>query len=559
MTAASGKRLGKILIQAGLITQEQLEEALKEVESSGRSLTAVLVERELATEHGIAQAVAESLGLPFIDLGGYEIDPNAAMLLSAELAKRHNALPIKIQDDELLVAMADPANIFAIDDLRIITGYEIRPVVACESDVVAAIEKFATMHEDVERMVGDLEETTTLTPREEEELESDAEAPVAKLMNLIVTEAIRQGAGDVYVEPQENELRVRYRIDGVCQEVMRSPKKLHRQLLSRIKIASGMDIAEKRIPQDGRFSVTLDGKTVDFRVAVLPAVNGEMCVMRLLRKDAIMLGLEDLGFLEQPMGALLDALSKPYGAILVTGPTGSGKSTTLYAAINKTTKPTVNLITVEDPVEYRLEGLSQVQVHEKAGLTFAAALRSILRQDPDVVMIGEIRDKETATIAIEAALTGHLVLSTLHTNDAPSALTRLTEMGIEPFLSASAVNCVLAQRLARRLCKDCKEPYKPEPEALDRVGFPYEPGNIPTLYRAVGCHKCNNIGYKGRMGIHEVMTVTEAIERACVEHASGDEIKRIAISEGMKTLRDDGFEKVRLGLTSIEEVLRVVV
>jgi type IV pilus assembly protein PilB len=320
-----------------------------------------------------------------------------------------------------------------------------------------------------------------------------------------------------------------------------------------------MDIAERRIPQDGRFGVTFDGHAVDFRVAVLPAVNGEMSVMRLLRRDSIMLSLEDLGFLEQPINVLLEALSKPYGAILVTGPTGSGKSTTLYAAINKTTRPTVNLITVEDPVEYRLEGLSQVQVHEKAGLTFAAALRSILRQDPDVVMVGEIRDKETATIAIEAALTGHLVLSTLHTNDAPSALTRLTEMGVEPFLSASAINCVLAQRLARRLCPECKEAYTPAIESLDRVGFPYDPENLPTLYRARGCTRCNNVGYRGRMGIHEVMKIGERIERACVNHASGDEIKRLAIEEGMITLRHDGFAKVLMGLTSIEEILRVVV
>jgi type IV pilus assembly protein PilB len=467
-------------------------------------------------------------------------------------------LPIKIQDDELIVAMADPANIFAIDDLRIVTGYEIRPVVATESDLSAAIDKFATMNQNVDQMVGDIEDVGGEVDRDDEG-GTDDEAPVAKLMNIIVTEAIRQGAGDIYIEPLENELRVRYRIDGVCQEVMRSPKKLHRQLLSRLKIASGMDIAEKRVPQDGRFGVVLDGKTVDFRVAVLPCVNGEMSVLRLLRKDSIMLSLEDLGFFEEPIGRLLAALDKPYGCILVTGPTGSGKSTTLYAAINRTTKPTVNLITVEDPVEYRLEGLSQVHVNEKAGLTFAAALRSILRQDPDVVMIGEIRDKETATIAIEAALTGHLVLSTLHTNDAPSALTRLTEMGVEPFLSASAINCVLAQRLGRRLCPECKEAYVPTEEALQRVGFPFEPGKLPTLYRAVGCKRCNDIGYKGRMGIHEVMTVTEDIERACVNHASGDEIKRIAIAGGMRTLRDDGFAKALSGVTSIEEILRVVV
>ncbi len=557
MTAASGKRLGKVLVQSGVISEEQLQSALSEAD--GRTLSSVLVEQGVATEQKIAQAVAESMGLAYVDLGGYEIDPTAATMLATDLAKRHCVLPIKIQDDELVVAMADPANIFAIDDLRIVTGYEIRPVVAAESDVVAAIEKFATMNQNVDEMVGDLDDTSAEQEAEDHAAAADEEAPVAKLMNLIVTEATRQGAGDIYVEPLENELRVRYRIDGVCQEVVRSPKKLHRQLISRIKIASGMDIAEKRIPQDGRFGVVLDGKGVDFRVAVLPTVQGEMSVMRLLRRDAIMMSLEDLGFLEHAMGQLLDAINKPYGCLLVTGPTGSGKSTTLYAAINKTADPKINLITVEDPVEYRLEGLSQVQVHEKAGLSFAAALRSILRQDPDVVMIGEIRDKETATIAIEAALTGHLVLSTLHANDAPSALTRLTEMGVEPFLSASAVNCVLAQRLARRLCPECKEAYTPDPAALDRVGFPYDPDNLPTLYRAVGCKRCGGIGYKGRMGVHEVMTVSEEIERACVNHASGDEIARIAISQGMKTLRDDGFAKVAMGTTSIEEIMRVVV
>jgi len=555
MTAASGKRLGRVLVQSGLITQEQLDVAL--AEPSGRSLCAVIVDQGIADETTIARSIAEIMSLPFVDIGAIDIDPTATTLLSVDLARRHTCLPIKIQDDELVVAMSDPANIFAIDDLRIVTGYDIRPVVATESELLVAIDRFATMQENVDDMVGGIE--TLGDTAGEEEAAADEAAPVAKILNHVVTEAIRQGAGDIYIEPGENDIRVRYRIDGVCQEIMRSPKKIHRQLISRLKIQCAMDISERRVPQDGRFGVVLDGKSVDFRVAVLPTVQGEMAVMRLLRKDAIMMSLEDLGFLAQPMERILEALDRPYGALLVTGPTGSGKSTTLYAAINKTTKPTVNLITVEDPVEYRLEGLSQVQVHEKAGLTFPAALRSILRQDPDVVMIGEIRDKETATIAIEAALTGHLVLSTLHTNDAPSALTRLTEMGVEPFLSASAINCVLAQRLARRLCKECKEKYTPEEEALQRIGFPYEPGHPPQLFRAVGCNKCNNIGYKGRMGVHEVMSVTEAVERACVNHASGDEIARIAVAEGMKTLRDDGFAKVLAGTTSIEEIMRVVV
>ncbi len=558
MTAASGKRLGKILVQSGLISQDQLDEALQV--AGGRSLSAALVDLDYADDTKIAQSVAEQMGLPFVDLGGYDIDPNAAANMSSELCRRYTVLPVKMQDDELVVAMADPANIFAIDDLRIVTGYDIRPVVASESDLLAAIEKFATSQTNVEDMVGSFEDAAGVGDEEEDSADiEDEESAVAKLMNMTITEAIRQGAGDIYIEPQENDMRVRYRIDGVCQEQFRSPKKMQRQLLSRLKIASGMDIAERRVPQDGRFGVVLDGKSIDFRVAVLPIVHGEMSVLRLLRKDSIMMSLEDLGFLEQPLTALMEALSLPYGAILVTGPTGSGKSTTLYAAINRTNDVGTNLITVEDPVEYRLAGLSQVQVHEKAGLTFAAALRSILRQDPDTVMIGEIRDKETGTIAIEAALTGHLVLSTLHTNDAPSAITRLTEMGIEPFLTASAVTAVLAQRLARRLCSECKEEYIPEEEALKRIGFPFEPGSPPKLFRHRGCKKCGGIGYKGRMGIHEVLTINETIERMTVENASADDIKRQAVADGMKTLRDDGFAKVLLGTTSIEEILRVVV
>jgi len=554
---ASSMRLGRLLVRAGVITEEQLAEAT--VQAEGRSLPHVLSELGFATEARVAQAIAESMGLAFVDIGSYDIDPSAALLLTSDLMKKYVVLPVKVQDDELVVAMADPANIFAIDDLRIVTGKEIRPVVAVESDLSQAIDRFSAQQANVGDMVGDLEQAISTGADADEADAEGEESAVARFMNQVITDAIRQGAGDIYIEPSESEVRVRFRIDGVCQEINKLPKKMHRQLISRLKISSGMDIAERRIPQDGRFGVVLDGKAVDFRVAVLPLVEGELAVMRLLRRDSIMMSLKDLGFLEYNMERLLDALKLPYGAILVTGPTGSGKSTTLYAAINETNDPKSNLITVEDPVEYRLAGLSQVQVHEKAGMTFAAALRSILRQDPDKVMIGEIRDKETGTIAIEAALTGHLVLSTLHTNDAPSAITRLTEMGIEPFLSASAVTLVLAQRLCRRLCSDCKEAYVPEAAALDRIGFPYEPGKIPTLYKARGCKKCNGIGYRGRMGVHEVMTMSEPLERLTVENASADELMRVAIQEGMLTLRDDGFSKVKLGATSIEEILRVVV
>jgi type IV pilus assembly protein PilB len=555
MSVASKQRLGRMLLRAQLITQDQLNEAMSAVDSS---LPAALEELGYASESKVAQAVAEQMGLAFVDIGAYDIDPNAAMFVSADLMRKYVVLPIRFEGDELVVAMADPANIFALDDLRIVTRKEIRPVVASESDLSSAIERFTTNQTNFDDMITDLAEATAESGQVGEGAEGE-ESAIAKLMNQIITEAIRTGAGDIYIEPREHETRVRYRIDGVCQEVMTVPKAMQRQLLSRLKINSNMDIAERRIPLDGRFGVVLDGKAVDFRVATLPLVHGELCVMRLLRKDSIMMSLKDLGFLESNMNRLLEALTLPYGAILVTGPTGSGKSTTLYAAINETNDPKSNLITVEDPVEYRLPGLSQVHVNEKAGLSFAAALRSILRQDPDKVMIGEIRDAETGTIAIEAALTGHLVLSTLHTNDAPSAITRLTEMGIEPFLTASAVTLVVAQRLARRLCSECKEAYTPDAAAMERIEMPWDPSAPFKLYRAKGCRKCNNIGYKGRMGIHEVMTMSEELERLTVENASADEIKRLAIRQGMLTLREDGFAKAKLGQTSIEEILRVVV
>jgi type IV pilus assembly protein PilB len=557
--AAGSTRLGKILVQAGLVTDRQIETAVAKA-APGASLAAALSGAGFATEPAVAQAIAEQTGLPYVDIAGYSVDPNAAALLSADLTHRYNVLPIGFENGQLVVAMADPANIFAIDDLRIVTGYEIKPAVSIESDLRQAIEKHAAMQENVSEMVDDVEESLIVErPGVDLEIEPGEESVVSKLLNLIITEAITKDAGDILLEPQDGDLRVRFRVDGVCQEVMRSPKKLQARLISRVKISSGMDIAERRVPQDGRFGVVLDGKAVDFRVAVLPTVRGEMSVLRLLRHDSIMMSLRDLGFLEKPLAALKAALSKPYGCILVTGPTGSGKSTTLYAAINETNSPTTNLITVEDPVEYRLEGLSQVQVHERAGLTFATALRSILRQDPDTVMIGEIRDAETANIAVEAALTGHLVLSTLHTNTAPSAMTRLTEMGVEPFLTASAVNCVVAQRLARRLCNDCKVAYTPDEVALERIDFPFEPGKAPTLYRAVGCKKCNNIGYKGRMGIHEVLVMSETLERLTVEHAGADDLEREAVAEGMVPLRQDGFAKCVLGQTSVEEILRVIV
>jgi len=425
--------------------------------------------------------------------------------------------------------------------------------------LLAAIGRYSRMDKTVEQVVESVAEDT-----EEVELlkgeEKDAEeAPVVKLVNLLITEAARERANDIHIEPQETDVRVRYRIDGVLHEVMRAPKQVQRGVTARLKILSGMDIAERRIPQDGRFGLTVDDKAIDFRAATLPTIHGEKVVLRLLVKESIMMNLDDLGFLKEALEQFKSSFVKPYGAILVTGPTGSGKTTTLYGVLNVLNSPEKNIITVEDPVEYRLQGVNQVQVNPKAGLTFGSGLRSILRNDPDIVMIGEIRDEETALISVESALTGHLVLSTLHTNDAPSAITRLTEMGIEPFLTSSAVDCVVAQRLARRLCKHCKESYTPSLKSLEDIGFPLKGNKPPTLYRAKGCNKCNNTGYKGRVGIYEVMLVSENIERLTVERATTDEIKKVALSEGMKTLREDGFEKVLQGTISIEEIMRVIV
>jgi len=558
MTLQTNKALGRRLVKSGIITPEQLTEAL--ANSEGCSLASALEELGYANEVQVAQAIAEQLGIEYVDVDAYDNDPNAATLITTELMRKYRALPILVEDDEIIVAMADPADVITLDDLRIVLRKNIRPVAAAESELLNAIDRFGASQTSVDDMLGDFEDRVASADSDDDEEDASGDSTAARLMNQIVTGGIRDGAGDIYIEPHEHQMRVRYRVDGVCREVMKAPKNIQRQLMSRLKISSGIDIAERRVPQDGRFGVVLDGKSVDFRVATLPTIHGELAVLRLLRKDSIMLSLKDLGFLEDNMRMLLQALSLPYGAILVTGPTGSGKSTTLYAAINETNDPKANLITVEDPVEYRLAGLSQVHVNEKAGLTFAAALRSILRQDPDKVMIGEIRDRETGTIAIEAALTGHLVLSTLHTNDAPSALTRLTEMGIEPFLTASAVTLVVAQRLARRLCPECKQSYMPDKEAFDRIGFPYEEdGALPKLFRPRGCRKCGGIGYRGRMGIHEVMPMNDKVEQLAVANASADDIKREAIIAGMHTLRDDGFAKVKLGQTSIEEILRVVV
>ncbi|HVA61947.1 MAG TPA: ATPase, T2SS/T4P/T4SS family [Mycobacteriales bacterium] len=552
------KQLGDILLQDGLVDAAQLAQAYEEHQRVGRSLGRVLVERGILSESQLVSALATQIGLKFVDLADYQVDASAVALVPSAVCRRYTALPIGREDGKLVVAMADPANVFALDDIRSLTGLDVKPVVSTRGDVLSAINRF-------HRVEGDLDDLTVSMGADEDEDLTDVhdvveDAPIVKFVNLLITQAVQDRASDIHVEPTERDLRVRFRIDGVLHEIMRSPKSIQSGVVSRLKIMADINIAERRIPQDGRLSVVVNGNKVDLRVATLPTVWGEKVVMRILDNATAMLKLSDLGFGDANYERYAQSFSKPYGMILVTGPTGSGKSTTLYATLNIVSKPEVNVITVEDPVEYRLAGTNQVQTNSKAGLTFASALRSILRSDPDIVLIGEIRDHETAQIAIEASLTGHLVLSTLHTNDAPSAITRLIEMQIEPFLVGSALDCILAQRLARRLCTRCREAYTPTREQLIGSRFPWEDGmDLPTLYRAQGCSACAKTGYKGRLALHEVMVVTEEIERLAVERASAAQIGHTAREQGLVTLREDGMAKVLKGVTSLEEILRVVV
>jgi type IV pilus assembly protein PilB len=553
-------QLADILLERGLIDQNALEEAYEEHERAGRSLGRVLVERGLLTESQLVAALSAQIGLQFVDLSEYPVDGSAVAKISPGLCRRYTALPIGYEDGRLLVAMADPANVIALDDIRSLTGMDVRPVVATRSDVVNAINRFHRMEGDLD----DLSMTMTTAADEDDAIsnlhEVVEEAPIVKFVNLLITQAVQDRASDIHLEPTERDLRVRFRIDGVLHDVMRSPRNIQSGVISRLKIMAEINIAERRLPQDGRMSLSVQGRQIDLRVATLPTVWGEKVVMRILDNSTAALDLAELGFSEHTTQRYAESFRKPYGMLLVTGPTGSGKSTTLYATLNIVSTPDRHVVTVEDPVEYRIPGINQMQVNVKAGLTFAGALRSILRADPDIVLIGEIRDHETAQIAIEAALTGHLVLSTLHTNDAPSAATRLIEMGIEPFLVGSALDCVLAQRLARRLCQKCREPYTPTAETLTAAKFPWQPGDeLPTLYRPVGCTTCAKTGYRGRTALTEVMTVTEEIERMVVERSGGEAMGRMAREQGMRTLRQDGIDKALAGVTSLEEVLRVVV
>ncbi len=552
------KQLGQILIELGFITPEQLETALEEHRKTPKSLGRVLIDLGMIKEADLVRALAEQVGLEFVDLNEFPIDATSTVLLPEALSRRYRAIPIGERDGRLLVAMSDPANVYALDDIRTITGRDVQPVVATANDVEEAIQKFSGMDSQVEAMASIAAESVDETTADLEEALEDA--PIVKLVNAIMTQAVGDRASDVHLEPAEHNVRIRFRVDGVLHEPMPpAPKSIQGGLISRLKVMADLNIAERRVPQDGRISMKVGGRALDLRVATLPTVHGEKVVIRVLDKSNALLRLEDLGFLENAYERFSESFRKPYGAILVTGPTGSGKSTTMYSTLNILNEESKNIITVEDPVEYRLAGVNQMQVNPKAGLTFASALRSILRADPDIVLIGEIRDKETATIAIEAALTGHLVLSSLHTNDAPSAISRLVEMDVETFLVASAIDAVVAQRLARKLCERCRVVYQPEQAELEAAGFPeWLWPEIPQLFKAQGCPACSNTGYRGRIGLYEVMQMSEEIERLTVERASADAIRNVAVQQGMMTLRDDGLEKARMGITTLDEVARVV-
>jgi type IV pilus assembly protein PilB len=547
----SSRQIGSIVVDFGYAGREAVELAIAEAKATGRRTGEVLVERGVLTPDQLARVIAERFGVDHVDLNGYRVDMSAANMLPSSAARRYGAVPVGfVSHGVLLVAMVDPGNVLAIDDISLMTGHDIRLAVAAEEDVSALIARL----NKIDDMAADepvIEEVAELDLRE-----SADDAPVVKLVNSLVAQGVEQGASDIHFEPVAGELVVRFRIDGVLAEATRIPRKLVAGVISRIKIMSDLDIAERRIPQDGRTALSIEGRKVDVRVATLPLVGGEGAVLRILDKEGTVIDLDSLGMVEPERAVFAAAFSRPHGAVLVTGPTGSGKSTTLYGALTQLHKPEKNIITIEDPVEYELAGVKQMQVNPKAGLSFANGLRSMMRADPDIIMVGEIRDKETAQIAVEAALTGHLVLSTLHTNDAPGAIARLIEMGVEPFLVSSAVSCVLAQRLARRLCDHCKQEVVLDGEAVRANGYDVPDAQI-SVYEAVGCGRCSGTGYKGRIGLYEVMPVNEEIRKLAVARASADAISEAAERAGMRRLRDEGVAKVRAGLTSFAELARV--
>jgi len=544
-----------VLVELGFVSRERADRAVEEARTAGAPPEALLLTEGAIDGDQLSRAIAERYGLDHLDLSVFQVDMAAANLIPVNTARRYRALPVGYVDKgTLLVAMADPTNVVAVDDIQIATGLDCRVAVAAEEDIEALIGRLNTLQSAVSEAVE--EEEPEGEPAEVAELQVGAEdAPVVKLVYSILGQAVGEGASDVHFEPAEGQMRVRFRIDGVLREAAHVPARMVNAVISRVKIMSDLDIAERRVPQDGRVSVTVEDRRVDLRVTTLPTQRGEAATIRILDKESAQRSLDELGMDGDGREAFEAAFRQAYGAVLVTGPTGSGKSTTLYAALRELNRVEKNIVTIEDPVEYRIEGINQINVNRKAGLDFATGLRSILRADPDIVMVGEIRDAETARIAIEAALTGHMMLTTLHTNDAPGAITRLAKMGIESFLTASSVDCVVAQRLARRLCPHCKRRTVVPERALADAGF--RVGAELEAYEAVGCPRCNQSGYRGRLGLFSVMRMTERVKELTVEGAPEAEIAAAARAEGMQTLREDGLGKVRAGLTSIEEVLRV--
>jgi type IV pilus assembly protein PilB len=567
------KPTGQILIDWGLVTPAQLDAAVEAQKGlpSQEALGDTLVNMGVITERDKLRCMAEQWGCRFVDVESYEINPDVVKLLSQEIARRYKAIPIDKSNGRIVLAMKEPNDIYAIDHIRVILGSDVEPAMALEEDILTTINRFHNADNNVSEVISDALKDVDLdnievasgAKGEQDEVSVEAlrelveEAPIVRLANLILSRGVQDGASDIHVEPGRGGVRVRYRIDGILADAQTLPKRVQASLISRIKIMADMDIAEKRAPQDGRITLIIEGKHYDFRVSTLPAAFGEKVVLRILDKSALNIGLSKLGLLPKTLETFESLITRTYGIILVTGPTGSGKSTTLYSVLSKLNSGEKNILTIEDPVEYELAGITQVGVNPKAGLTFARGLRTMLRQDPNIIMVGEIRDQETALIAIEAALTGHLVLSTLHTNDAPGAIARLLDMGIEPFLISSSIVGVLAQRLLRLICSKCKSAYAPPADAMRRLGMQVD-GQKVKFYRGQGCDYCKNTGYKGRVGVYEMMVMNDPIRELSLARASSHRIKEVAVQTGMKTLKDDATEKVLLGMTTLEESLRVI-
>lgn len=560
--AATAERLGDLLVREKLITRDQLDKALQEQKSTGTRLGYCLVKLGFIQELEITKMLAKQYKMPAVDLSKFEVDAKTVKLIPGDVALKHSVLPLKREGRTLTVAMADPTNVGVIEDLKFITRFDIFPVIAGEFTLKTQIDKYyETSDAQLQDILKDIEQEEDLEVIEEKEedqapVQVADDAPVVKLINGILTDAVKRGASDIHIEPFEHEIRVRYRIDGALGEVMKPPQKLKAALTSRVKIMSSLNIAERRVPQDGRLKLRMGKRVIDFRVSTLPVIWGEKIVMRILDKGNLTLDLSKFGFEPKAEEDLMKAILNPYGMVLVTGPTGSGKTTTLYSALSRVNTIEVNIMTAEDPVEYNLMGINQVLVRNEIGMTFAAALKAFLRQDPNIIMVGEIRDIETGGIAIKAALTGHLVLSTLHTNDAPSTITRMIDMGIEPFNVSSAVNLIVAQRLVRRICKDCKAEYKYSPEELKALSVKATDFAGITFYKGSGCDTCAGSGYKGRAGIYEVMALSPELRRLILRGGSTAEIQEQAVKDGMLTLRMDGIVKMKKGVTTLDEVVK---